>query len=690
MFFSTLQSKIISILLSAALVVSFIPSMAFADDAYPAGTISQDSQEESSQDPSGEIGTTEDIEGNTEVDNQADNSETSENEIAELNPSLQSATTESKEQEASNEANDQANSWRYVDGEQIFSYEGVSTDADGVNVVMPFSAAPGASSYATWYKSNGTNSYTYKANPSDSGQTISVSGVKRVGIDVSYHQGTIDWAKVKNSGVSFAIIRCGYGSDFTNQDDTQFINNVRGAQANGIDIGVYLYSYAKNTTGSDSSATSEAQHVLRLLNEAGLSPSELAYPVYYDLEESSQASLGPSKIAQLATTFCDIISDAGYDVGIYANKNWWDNHLTDPVFSNSGWHKWVARYPGSNKATSSGVSGTEIWQFSDCGNVNGINGNCDMNFDYVGSYGSPLVWDSNGLRYLNEDGTYFNGGWKTVSGSTYYFKEDGYAAQWGLTLDGKQYYFNEDCTMVTGIVTWAKDGTKSFFGPDGVMTSGWQTWRGKTYYIDPSTMRAVKWGHTIDGQFYYFDEDCSMYNRGWLRWNSDGTYSYFPSNGIRYTGSHWIDGIYYDFGSNGICYTYDYEKASMARMAQEYVSNTGYLIFVNRYTHKVGVFSGGYNNWTLLYYWSCVTGAPNSPTITGSYYTTGFKRPSLSTDSRAIYCTQIWGGYFFHSILSSESELGQSLSHGCIRLPYSAANWIYNNVYAGTRVYIYN
>ena len=264
------------------------------------------------------------------------------------------------------------------------------------------------------------------------------------------------------------------------------------------------------------------------------------------------------------------------------------------------------------------------------------------------------------------------------------------AVKWGLTLDGKQYYFNEDCTMVTGIVTWAKDGTKSFFGPDGVMTSGWQTWRGKTYYIDPSTMRAVKWGHTIDGQFYYFDEDCSMYNRGWLRWNSDGTYSYFPSNGIRYTGSHWIDGIYYDFGSNGICYTYDYEKASMARMAQEYVSNTGYLIFVNRYTHKVGVFSGGYNNWTLLYYWSCVTGAPNSPTITGSYYTTGFKRPSLSTDSRAIYCTQIWGGYFFHSILSSESELGQSLSHGCIRLPYSAANWIYNNVYAGTRVYIYN
>ena len=320
----------------------------------------------------------------------------------------------------------------------------------------------------------------------------------------------------------------------------------------------------------------------------------------------------------------------------------------------------------------------------------------DGNFYYFDSdcsmYTGWLTWNDDKTRsYFDSETGIAASGWINDGSKRYYINPSTHrSVRWGLTLDGKQYYFNEDCTMVTGIVTWAKDGTKSFFGPDGVMTSGWQTWRGKTYYIDPSTMRAVKWGHTIDGQFYYFDEDCSMYNRGWLRWNSDGTYSYFPSNGIRYTGSHWIDGIYYDFGSNGICYTYDYEKASMARMAQEYVSNTGYLIFVNRYTHKVGVFSGGYNNWTLLYYWSCVTGAPNSPTITGSYYTTGFKRPSLSTDSRAIYCTQIWGGYFFHSILSSESELGQSLSHGCIRLPYSAANWIYNNVYAGTRVYIYN
>lgn len=76
--------------------------------------------------------------------------------------------------------------------------------------------------------------------------------------------------------------------------------------------------------------------------------------------------------------------------------------------------------------------------------------------------------------------------------------------------------------------------------------------------------------------------------------------------------------------------------------------------------------------------------------ITGTYRTTGFKRNALTTDSRAIYCTQIWGGYFFHSILASENELGKSLSHGCIRLPYSAAQWIHSNIYAGTTVVIYN
>ena len=132
------------------------------------------------------------------------------------------------------------------------------------------------------------------------------------------------------------------------------------------------------------------------------------------------------------------------------------------------------------------------------------------------------------------------------------------------------------------------------------------------------------------------------------------------------------------------------DRRAMLNAINGYWSNTQWLIAVDRSTHKVGVFRGSTWNWSLQYYWDCVTGTPWSPTITGSFLTTGFKRGSLDTDSRAIYCTQIWGGYFFHSILSSTGELGNSLSHGCIRLNWPDANWIYNNIWGGTRVVIYN
>ena len=119
-------------------------------------------------------------------------------------------------------------------------------------------------------------------------------------------------------------------------------------------------------------------------------------------------------------------------------------------------------------------------------------------------------------------------------------------------------------------------------------------------------------------------------------------------------------------------------------------SGSQWLIAVDRSSHKVGVFKGGAGNWSIQYYWSCVTGASVSPTITGTYRTTGYKKPRLSTDRRAVHCTQIYGGYFFHSILVSESELGHSLSHGCIRLHWNNALWIYNNIPGGTTVVIYN
>ena len=186
---------------------------------------------------------------------------------------------------------------------------------------------------------------------------------------------------------------------------------------------------------------------------------------------------------------------------------------------------------------------------------------------------------------------------------------------------------------------------------------------------------------------------------GWMGWTKNGAYSGSSGLGMNmeaYQVAIVLKGAaapgttlnsYSD--ANGFLKSY-LQNRQYIQMANSYSSKTNYLILVDRAAHKVIVFSGSQGNWSVRYNWSCVTGAPSTPTITGSYYTTGYKRPSLSTDSRAIYCTQIWGGYFFHSILASEGELGNSLSHGCIRLPYSAAQWIYNNVYAGTRVVIFN
>ena len=132
------------------------------------------------------------------------------------------------------------------------------------------------------------------------------------------------------------------------------------------------------------------------------------------------------------------------------------------------------------------------------------------------------------------------------------------------------------------------------------------------------------------------------------------------------------------------------DRQAMQNKIWGYGSGTQWLIGVDRSTHRVGVFRGSANNWTLQYWWSCVTGAPSTPTITGYYRTTGGKRMSLSTDSRAKWCTQIWNGYFFHTILNSDAELGNSLSHGCLRMLYPSAQWIYSNIYAGTTVVIYN
>lgn len=95
------------------------------------------------------------------------------------------------------------------------------------------------------------------------------------GIDVSAHQGQIDWKKVKNSGIQFAILRLGFGRDIQSQDETYFESNVQGCESVGLPWGAYLYSYALNLED----AKSEVQHALRLIKN-----KRPEYPVFFDME----------------------------------------------------------------------------------------------------------------------------------------------------------------------------------------------------------------------------------------------------------------------------------------------------------------------------------------------------------------------------------------------------------------------
>ncbi len=187
------------------------------------------------------------------------------------------------------------------------------------------------------------------------------------GIDVSHHQGVIDWDTAARH-IDFAILRCGYGSDTTTQDDRQWKANVEACTRLKIPFGVYIYSYAT----TEEEARSEARHVIRLLE--GYSPS---MPVYLDLEDDKIANnCTPAQILANATVFCDMIRSAGYTPGIYANTNWWTNYLTSPQYDK--WDRWVARYSSQlnfNRPYS-------MWQYTDKGSVPGITGNVDMNYWY--------------------------------------------------------------------------------------------------------------------------------------------------------------------------------------------------------------------------------------------------------------------------------------------------------------------
>ena len=185
-----------------------------------------------------------------------------------------------------------------------------------------------------------------------------------LGIDVSTWNGRIDWDAVKRSGVKFALLRLGYGSNITSQDDNTFEYNYTHATAAGIPIGAYIYSYAANA----SMAKSEAQHCIRVLKG-----KKLQLPVYIDFEEDSLAGVAYT----VAQTWIAEMKKAGYTPGIYTTSHWFRNYVGEHNVS-----KWIAYWGNDDGTLCSRPAGSDIHQYTSKGRINGINGDVDLNYMY--------------------------------------------------------------------------------------------------------------------------------------------------------------------------------------------------------------------------------------------------------------------------------------------------------------------
>lgn len=223
------------------------------------------------------------------------------------------------------------------------------------------------------------------------------------GIDVSKHNGTIDFKKVKDSGIKFVILRIGYGGSAPVKDE-KFEENYNNAKANGLLVGAYIYSYAD----SQSDITQEKEAVIKWLGG-----KHLDLPVFLDLEDKKTSKCTKEEITSFANEFCKYIEKNGYTSGIYANKYWLLNKINvNNLLANVDISIWLAEW--NNEVSYPGIY--TIWQYTSKGRVNGINGNVDLNYLYddniINNENKENVYSGNSivdyLKSIGVDSSYSN------------------------------------------------------------------------------------------------------------------------------------------------------------------------------------------------------------------------------------------------------------------------------------------
>ncbi len=378
-----------------------------------------------------------------------------------------------------------------------------STEGGVKNASFAITSAYGA----YWGTYNSTTAF-YQKNG-----TLFTSNAKKV-IDVSSWQGTIDWAKAKADGVEGAIIRIGYG---VGNADSQAKANITACKKYGIPFGIYLYSYAYDS----SFATREGNSTASLLSSYGVSSSDLAYPIFYDLEAWTWAGhtrpRSASTYSGIVSNYISTLSSAGYsNVQVYS----YTSYLNSSLNSSSIWSKvgWVAQYSGTLGYSSFSNSYKKGWQYQSTGTINGISGNVDMN-----AFADPRTVDLSGAEASSVFRVY-----NPNSGLHHYTTNGNEVAS--LVADGWNYegvsFIAEDSGSPVYRVYDPYDGnhllTLSSYEKESLVKLGW-IYEGIAFYVDNTKTNEIYRLYNPNSGEHFFTASSYEYSVvGKAGWHKEG------------------------------------------------------------------------------------------------------------------------------------------------------------------------
>ena len=406
-------------------------------------------------------------------------------------------------------------------------------------------------------------------------------------IDVSGWQGDIDWAKAKADGVEGVIIRLGYGEG--NNADKKAQRNISECKRLGIPFGIYWYSYAD----TPSLAKEEGADVVAKLKQFGVNPSDLAYPVYYDLEkwtwEGHQPPTDPNVYNNIVNNWYSALQSAGYkNLGVYS----YTSYLQGPLKYADIYAKttWVAQY-GARMGFDSFPTNSRGWQYTSSGQINGISGNVDMN------------------AFGNKE--YVNGGhWVTKNGQKYWRDSDGSLARSKEIYDPESnawYWIDSDGTMAhdKDVYLRSNGGKWVRYDSNGHMIKG-EDFRYGVWYNFDFTTGAMSKGMTYlsnGNKWVYYDMVTGKMAHGEAYLNFDkehsGWYLFDNITGARCTGDIFIR------SNGGKWVRYDQKTGKMVKGLQK---QNGLWYYFDPVTGAMAHGNTWVPQWQAWHYFDSVTG----------------------------------------------------------------------------------